>query len=211
MKSRAPRGRPRDPKVDDAILSAALGQMGASGYAGMSMDAVAAAAGVTKPTLYRRFRSKADLATAALSAFRAAEPPPATGRTRTDLVQYLANFRRSLLRPNGMSTLGTVLAEEHRTPELMARFRERVVAPRRAGLRAILEKGVSKGEVRRGADLDAAVNLLVGSFYARYLTGDGIPEEWPERAVAAVWPGLRAGSGGRRAVRPPSSAPRASW
>jgi AcrR family transcriptional regulator len=157
----------------------------------MSMDAVAAAAGVTKPTLYRRFRSKADLATAALSAFRAAEPPPATGRTRTDLVVYLANFRRSLLRPNGMSMIGTVLLEETRTPELIARFRERIVAPRRAGLRAIFERGVGKGEVRRGADLDAAVNLLVGSFYARYLAGGGIPEEWPERVVASVWPGLR--------------------
>jgi len=155
------------------------------------MEAVAAAAGVTKPTLYLRFRSKADLATAALSAFRAAEPPAATGRTRSDLVAYLANFRRSLLRPNGLAMLGTVLLEEQRTPELIGRFRERVVAPRRAGLRAILERGVTKDDVRRGADLDAAVNLLIGSFYARYLTGDGIPEEWPERVVAAVWPGLR--------------------
>lgn len=191
MKSRAPRGRPRDPRTDDAILAAALAQMAARGYAEMSMESVAAAAGVSKPTLYLRFRSKADLATAALSAFRAAEPPPATGRTRTDLVAYLANFRRSLLRPNGMSMIGTVLVEETRTPELIARFRERVVAPRRAGLRAILERGTGKREVRRGADLDAAVNLLVGSFYARYLTGDGVPEEWPERAVAAVWPSLR--------------------
>ncbi len=188
-----PRGRPRNPGLADRILAAALGQMAAHGYADMSMEAVAAAAGVTKPTLYLRFKSKADLATAALSAFRAAEPPAATGRTRADLARYLANFRRSLLRPNGMSMLGTVLLEEHRTPELMARFRERVVAPRRAGLRAILERGLAKGDVRKGADLDAAVNLLVGSFYARYLTGEGVPEDWPARVVAAVWPGLRRG------------------
>jgi len=165
--------------------------MAQHGYADMSMDAVAAAAGVTKPTLYLRYRNKADLATAALSAFRAAEPPVATGRTRPDLVTYLANFRRSLLRPNGLAMIGSVLLEEHRTPDLIARFRERVVAPRRAGLRAILERGVAKGELRRTADLDAAVNLLIGSFYARYLTGEGVPEDWAKRVVNAVWPSLR--------------------
>jgi AcrR family transcriptional regulator len=190
-----PLGRPRDPALEGRILKAALAQMAEHGYADMSVDAVAAAAGVTKPTLYLRYKSKADLATAALSAFRAAEPPAATGRTRADLVTYLANFRRSLLRPNGLAMIGSVLLEEHRTPDLIARFRERVVAPRRAGLKAIFERGVAKGEVRRGADLDAAVNLLIGSFYARYLTGEGVPEDWPRRVVNAVWPDLR------RAVR----------
>jgi AcrR family transcriptional regulator len=189
--SACPRGRPRNPALDDRILRAALAQMAGHGYVDMSVDAVAAAAGVTKPTLYLRYKSKADLATAALSAFRAAEPPAATGRARADLVTYLANFRRSLLRPNGLAMIGSVLLEEHRTPELIARFRERVVAPRRAGLRAILDRGVAKGDVRHGADLDAAVNLLIGSFYARYLTGEGIPADWPGRVVAAVWPSLR--------------------
>lgn len=186
-----PRGRPRDPALEDRILRAALAQMAEHGYADMSVDAVAAAAGVTKPTLYLRYRSKADLATAALAAFRAAEPPAATGRTRADLVTYLANFRRSLLRPNGLAMIGSVLLEERRTPDLIARFRERVVAPRRAGLRAILERGVAKRDLRRSADLDAAVNLLIGSFYARYLTGEGVPEDWPKRVVATVWPVLR--------------------
>ena len=187
---RRPPGRPRDPHVDEAILAAALEALAADGYAGTSIEGVAAAAGVTKPTVYRRFPSKADLATAALATLAAAEPEPDTGSARHDLQAALAAFQRSHLRPNGPALLGTVLAEEHRTPELLAMFRQRLLRPRRARLRAVLERGQARGEVRADADLDAAVNALVGAVYARHLTGEGVPRDWSERTVALVWPGL---------------------
>lgn len=183
-------GRPRDPAVDDAILRAALRQMAERGYDGMSVDAIAAEAGVTKPTIYRRWRGKADLASAAIAALQAEEPPPATGSPRGDLVALLANFRRGLLRPNGMAMIGTLLAEERRTPELIALFRERVVASRRRMVRRLLDAARERGELRPDADLDAAVNLLIGSYYARYLSGEAIPPDWPERVVAIVWSGM---------------------
>ncbi len=97
---------------------------------------------------------------------------------------------RSLLRPNGMAMLGTILAEEQRTPELFRLFVERIVVRRRAMLKAILERGVKEGEVRADADLDAAVAMLVGSFYARYLAGGAIWDAWSERVVSLVWPGI---------------------
>lgn len=188
---RAP-GRPRDPRVDEAILGAALDALAVDGYAGMSIEGVAAAAGVAKPTVYRRYPSKADLATAALATLAAAEPEPDTGSTRDDLVAALATFQRNHLRPNGPALLGTVLAEEHRTPELLAMFRQRLLRPRRARLRALLARGQDRGEVRADADLDAAVNALVGAVYARHLTGEGVPADWSARTVALVWPGLAA-------------------
>ncbi len=156
----------------------------------MSLDNIALAAGVSKPTIYRRWPGKADLATAALRTLQLAEPPVDTGTTTGDLIATLENFSRSLLRPNGLSLIGTVLAEEAHTPELLALFRERLVVPRRQMLLAILDRAKRRGELRRGANLDVAVNLLVGAFYARYLAASAIPAGFPRELVAMVWPGL---------------------
>lgn len=186
------RGRPRDPRTDRAIVEAALQLLARDGYSRMTLEAVAAEAGVTKPTIYRRYADKADLATAALAQLAAEEPEPTTGDVHDDLVAALAAFRRSLLRPNGFALLGTVLAEEGHTPELIERFRERLLVPRRRRLRTLVERGIAEGVVRADADVEAAVNLLVGAFYARHLTGAGIPPTWPRRVVDTVWAGIAA-------------------
>jgi len=188
-----PRGRPRDPAIEDAILEAAAARLADDGYARMSMEAVARDAGVTKPTLYRRYPTKIELAVAALARVAAAEPAVDTGSARADLVAMLGSFRRSLTGTRSLALLGTVLSEETHTPELAARWREALLRPRRAGLRAALERGVARGEVRADADLEAVVNLLVGSFYARHLTGEGIPRDWPRRVVDTVWAGVEDG------------------
>ena len=185
-------GRPRDPAIDAAILDAARRLLARDGYAGMSVAEVAREAGVTKPTLYRRFPSKADLATAAIRHLQSQEPEIADGPCRDRLIAALDGFRRNLLRPDGMAMIGTLLAEEQRLPDLLRLFRERIVANRRRQLRAIFDRASQRGELRDGADVDAAINALVGSFYARYLTGDGVPDDWPERIVDTVWRGLAA-------------------
>lgn len=166
--------------------------MADAGFAGMSMEQVAAKAGVPKPTVYRRWCSKADLATAALARLQASEPAPRAGSARAEIIAILASFRRNLLRPHGMAMLGALLVEEERHPDFIALFRSRIVEPRRRKLRAALQRGIARGEVRTGADLDVAGNFLVGSFYARYLTGSGIPPQWPRRIVAALWDGIAA-------------------
>ena len=183
-------GRPRDPGVDRAILAATLRQLADAGYGRMSMDAVAAEAGVTKPTVYRRWPTKADLATAALAELHPQAPPPASGSTPGDLRAILRDFQRSVFRPNGMAMIGTLLVEERHTPELITLFRERVVHPRRALLRQVLDEADRRGQLRDGADIDAAVNMLIGSFYAYYLTGDTMPRDWARRLVDTVWKGI---------------------
>ncbi len=190
-------GRPRDAETEQRILEAALRLLAGDGYSRMSLDAVAAEAGVSKPTIYRRWSSKADLATAALRTIQLAEPRPDTGSTVDDLIATLENFSRSLLRPNGMSLIGTVLAEEAHTPDLLRLFRERIVAPRRAMLRAILERGVQRGEIREGADLDTAVQMLVGAFYARYLAASRVPAGFARELVELTWQGLAKPKGRR--------------
>jgi AcrR family transcriptional regulator len=176
------RGRPRSQEADRAILDAALRLMEREGYARMSMEQIAAEAGVTKATVYRRWAGKAELATAALADLRERRPPERTGDEREDLVAELARFRRGIERPNGMAMLGTVLAEEAHVPELLAHFRRDVVLPRRARLRAIL----ADARLRPGLDVETAINRAVGSYYAAYLAGGRPPAGWERRVADAL-------------------------
>lgn len=183
-------GRPRSPDTDERILKAALRQMAEEGYSRMSIDAIAAEAGTTKPTIYRRWPGKEALAVAALEHLQTQEQPVPSGATEADLIALLSDFRKKLLRPNGMAMIGTLLQEERHTPGLLEMFRDRIVQPRRRGLLAILREANDRGELREGADAEAAITMLVGSFYARYLSGEGIPHDWPKRVVKTVLGGL---------------------
>lgn len=186
-------GRPREPEMDRRILEAALHLLGRDGYARMSVDAVAAAARVTKPTIYRRYRSKtalAEAALAALAAARDASAPAQSGDLRADLVAQLRHFRAGISRPYGIALVGTVLAEATETPELLAIYRAQIVAPRRRMLRSVLEAAACRGALRPDADLDVAVNALVGAFYAQALAGDPLSEDWEERIVDTLLAGL---------------------
>lgn len=185
------RGRPRGAGTDERILEAAWRLMSQVGYARMSMDGVAAEAGVTKPTIYLRYCSKEQLATAAVAAARErSDAVPDTGDTRADLIAQLRRFQGGASRPYGMSLIGTVLAEEHETPQLLRHFREDVVAPRRELFRAILERARDRGEVREDINIGLSVNLLVGAFYAQYLEGRPLGEGWAECVVDTVLWGL---------------------
>lgn len=193
------RGRPRDAGVDERILTAALRLLGRDGFARMSLDAVAAAAGVAKPTIYRRYAGKAGLAAAALASLATARDqsaPPETGDLRGDLAAHLRHFRGGVERPYGIALVGTVLAEEVETPELLAMYREQIVTPRRRMLRAVLARAAAAGTIPREADLDLAVNALVGAYYAQYLAGDPFVAGWEERTVDLVLDGVRRSGGG---------------
>lgn len=187
------RGRPRDPDTDTRILTVALALLGRDGFARMSLDAVAAAAGVTKPTIYRRYAGKAELAAAALASLaraRDASLPTPTGDLRHDLEAQLGHFLAGIDRPYGLALVGTVLSEESETPELLAMYRRAIVQPRRALLRAILQAARDRGELRPDADLDTAVDALIGSYYAAYLERGPIEPDWPARVTGLVVSGL---------------------
>lgn len=152
------------------------------GYARLSMEAVAAEAGTTKAAIYRRHSSKAELATAALAFLRDQRPPPASDDARADFVEELSRFRSGVERPHGMAMLGTVLAEEQHVPELIAAFRRDVVGPRRERLRGIL----GRARLRPGLEIEAAINMAVGSYYAAYLA-EGVPsKDWVESVADAL-------------------------
>ena len=86
-----------------------------------------------------------------------------------------------------MAMLGTVLAEENHVPELLESFRRDVVLPRRARLRRVLERA----ELRPGLDVDSAINVLIGSYYAAYFASGRPKRGWEVRAADLVLAPLR--------------------
>jgi AcrR family transcriptional regulator len=183
-----PPGRPRDAALDQAILAAAERQLHERGYAGMSLEAVAAAAGTTTPSLRRRFRGKTELASAVIDTLRIEPLAELTGDPRADALAVLENLRVNMLRPGGMATLGSILAEENRHPLLLERFRRRLVEPRRERLRRALLAGIEQGQLPARLDLDVTASLLAGSCYARYLAAGTIPADWAGRVLDVIWP-----------------------
>ncbi len=152
----------------------------------MSVVAVAEAAGTTRQALYRRWPSKADLATAAIAGLSTAEARAESGDPYTDLVVELTAFRDGVARPNGIGMVGAML-QDATDPKLVKLYRERIVAPRRARLRRILEHAVESGLAAPDADIDYAIAACTGAYYGLHLAGGRIARNWPERTAALIW------------------------
>lgn len=184
-------GRPRDPDVDLAIVQATLRLLTARGYEGMSVEGVASAASVGKTAIYRRYRSKAELAAAALETVKAdSGPPPDTGSARTDLVEMMMQAQRAFSRGPVFAMLGALLVEERRNPKLFELFRQRIFLPRRDDGLAILRRGVKRGEIRADANLEVAAHAIVGALLTRHILA--VPESRTliEATVDTLWTGL---------------------
>jgi AcrR family transcriptional regulator len=164
-------GRPRQARIDDAVLRTTLRHLAERGYAGLSINAIAAELGVSKPTIYLRWPSKVDLATAAVTSLYVDQPEAPTGDVRADLVAHVRRVQR-VHDTVGIGLVGSVLAEQRHNPALIAAFRERAVRPSRQRARRILQAGIRQGVIRSDADVNAAVDMLVGALYAAYVAGD---------------------------------------
>ncbi len=180
------RGRTRDPDIDARVLAAANRHLATHGYEAMSLTAVAHEAQTTRQALYRRWPTKASLAAATLHAAEDAGPDGPTEDPLADLVAELANFQRGVSRPGRLSLVGTML-QDNTAPEVLARYRAQVVAPRRSRIRAILDRAQRLGLIDSDADLDVAVTLCTGSWYGRALAEPSPPPNWPARTAALVW------------------------
>jgi AcrR family transcriptional regulator len=181
-----PRGRPRDPEVDRSLQRAALKLLSERGFARMSMEAVAAEAGVGKPAIYRRYRDKAELVAAVIASQLPPLEVPDVGDTETELRTGLEHG----LPPDGESyvaLIGGLAAEYRHHPELIAAFRERVLAPRRAAVRRGIERGQARGDIRADLDAEMALDLLAGPFLARVFAGVDTGPEWRSRAFETWW------------------------
>jgi AcrR family transcriptional regulator len=156
------RGRPRSEKASQAILEAAAELLLENGLAAVSMDAVAARAGVSKATIYRWWPTKETLALDALYHEWAAVPPPRdTGSLRGDLLSLLRPWvRLTGRRPYGRASAALV-SEAPADPEF----------PRRDQARAVLRRAIERGEIPASTKIEVALDLLYGPVYHRLLHG----------------------------------------
>jgi len=168
------------------VLKAAARHLAAYGYEAMSVAAVAEEAGTTRQALYRRWPGKAELSAAALAAFADQATEAEGADPFADLVAELADFQRGVSRPGRLSLVGTML-QDRVEAEVRARYQAEVVAPRRRRLRLIFERAQRLGLIDADADLDVAITMSTGSWYARALAGSRPPRNWPLRTAALVW------------------------
>lgn len=179
-------GRPLDREITRTILAAADRQLRERGYAHVSMESVAIEAGVSRATVYRRFRDKGDLVTAAIAADGGGEFPawpPAD--PRQELVRFMTEFDERFAEHCLEVIGGLVGARED--PEVLVLHRRRVVMPRHGYARSLLEEAQRRGELRADADLDLALEMVGGSVFYRRVAGLPGADGWAERAVGAIW------------------------
>jgi AcrR family transcriptional regulator len=168
------------------------------GVQGLTVEGVAARSGMAKTTIYRRYRSKDELALAVLIDMvdRVAAVPD-LGDTRAELVRFLngaVKILSSTLMGRVMQGLVSYLAAD---PDMARAFRERVVRRRVTEVRRLVERGIERGDLRADADHELLHELLFGPVYYRLLlSGDPLDRKLAERVVDAVLPAFAAVSKG---------------
>jgi AcrR family transcriptional regulator len=168
----AQRGRPRSEKARSAILEAAAELLLERGLNAVSMDAVAARAGVSKATIYRWWPTKETLALDALYTEWANVPSaPDTGSLKGDLLALLRPWvRQATKRPYGRA-IAALITEAQSNPAFGREYLERFVEPRRDQARAIFRRAIERGEIPAGTKTEVALDLLYGPVYHRLLHG----------------------------------------
>jgi AcrR family transcriptional regulator len=170
-------GRPRDARADEAILDAALEVLAEVGPAGFTVDEVAARAGCGKATIYRRWRSRgALLLDTGHHRLGLHVTDPDTGSLRDDLVAMLGELAGKMRDTLAGKVMPAVIAEAAVNPEMREVLVAFVHDRRKPAFMAIC-RGVARGELPAGTDVDLVLDLLGGLVYFRVLVADQPPDD----------------------------------
>lgn len=180
-------GRPRDPDIDAAIIAAALELLGEAGYAGFTIAGVARRAGVGKPTVYRRWPQKSQLAVEAM----ATQMPGETGVLIGSVAEQLLDCATRLSVTLTHTPLGRVLpglvAAMATDPQLAASYRTLIIEPTRRLWRGAVQRGITTAELLPDTDVEFVLDALAGPLYVRALiTGAPADPDAPRLAVQLV-------------------------
>jgi AcrR family transcriptional regulator len=151
-------------RSEDAILQATFDLVAEHGVGGVTVDAVAARAGVGKQTIYRHWGSRAKLIHAAISCMALEDEVPDTGSLRGDLTAMLHQLAVFLGNSDAGRVLPSLFDAAERDPELRE-LRQVHIAQRRGTFEHVLRRGIERGELAPGTDLDLLTDVLVGPFF----------------------------------------------
>lgn len=192
----APRspGRPRSVRADEAIIEATLDLLAeGSTIEALSIEAIAARAGVGKATIYRRWSGKDALLMDALRRLKGVPPQPAGHSVRDDLVLLVGAVGHNV-DPRAARIMQCLVPEVNRSPDHFQLY-QNIIEPRRKLMREVLRRGVDSGELRADLDIELAMALLSGPMLIqRVLRWHPELDEriLPERVVDGVLEGIRA-------------------
>lgn len=175
-------GRPRSEAARRAILAAALEELEEHGYGGLTVEAIAARAGVGKQTIYRWWSSKAGVVLDALLETAAERiTVPDLGSLGADLAGFLeATFRQRGQR----KVLVGLMAQALLDPAFAVAFRDRFLFGRRAALREIIRRAAARGEIADGVDHELLIDVVYGVLWYRLLVDHAPMDDAAGRQLA---------------------------
>lgn len=190
--AKSARGRPRDPATRKKILAAARELLNEGGMSAVTMEAVAAKAGVGKPTIYREWPNAQSVA---MEAFLDTTKPQEQGRKRGKALDALRDQLHSIIKtfstPTGRNTAMMIAAAQNDS-ELAKIFRNRFIMGRREEGRGILRAAVQARELRLDIDYEVTLDLIYAPLFFRLLIGHGpLDKAYADAILDAALKGLK--------------------
>jgi AcrR family transcriptional regulator len=159
-------GRPRDRDVDRKIVDAAVELYAERGWGSFNFDAVAKRAGIGKPAIYRRYRTREELLTEAVAATMTSHTEIDTGSLRSDLKSFILVMFHFRMGVAGTAVL-RIMADQFYNPEIAAAYRERIVKPMVREARKIVERAKKKKQLSENIDANLLLEAISGAVSVR--------------------------------------------
>ncbi|MGF2947397.1 TetR/AcrR family transcriptional regulator [Mycobacterium sp. Lab-001] len=190
-------GRPRDPRIDDAVLRATVELLAETGYPGLSVAAIAERARTSKPAIYRRWPSKAHLVHEAVFPAGAATELPDTGSLPHDLREMVLRSMTFLTAPAARAALPGLVGEMAADPTLHSALLERFAGVIGGGLTELLARAADRGEIRPDVTATELASPLVDAIAGITLMGlltrvDELDDAWVDRTTELLLKGIGA-------------------
>lgn len=155
-------GRPRSIQSHQAMLKATLELLGEVGFDTMSIDAIAARAGVGKTTIYRRYASKAELVADAIESIREEIVIPDTGNLQDDMDALIQNAAQITLSPLGRQTVAMIISSASSNAQFAQIYWTKYLQPRRKAFAIVLERAKARNEILVDVDSDLVFDTMSG-------------------------------------------------
>ncbi|MFL0251012.1 TetR/AcrR family transcriptional regulator [Clostridium neuense] len=185
-------GRPRSEKTKTDILTASYDLLIQNGFGAVTVEKIAEKAGVSKATIYKWWPNKAAVVMDGfLNATTEKLPIPDTGSTIDDMLIQVSNFVEFLMSKKG-NVITEIIAEGQFDQNLADIYRKAYFKPRRDISKQILERGISRGELRKDLDIELVIDLIWGPvFYRLLITGEVLDDIFIKKLIDYAFEGIK--------------------